>query len=211
MGLVVAIVLAAGSSSRMGTDKLGLQLGPRSVLEHSLAAYDDCPGIGARLLVTAGLSGATQRPPGWTLAPNPLAHQGMGASLRAGLQAAPPEAAAYLLGLADLPALQASTVAAVLRAWRSGGHQLVAPSWKGRQGHPVLVGAGYRRELLRVEGDQGARLLLRRHGAQLHRVPVDDPGAVLDMDRPEQLAQLQLTPMGPRWSPESLDGVATWG
>jgi molybdenum cofactor cytidylyltransferase len=76
----------------------------------------------------------------------------------------------------------------VAQAFRGAG-DLIAPTYLGRRGHPVLFGATWFPDLRALSGDEGARALLENAGARLARIPVEDPGIHIDVDRPEDLAR----------------------
>lgn len=196
MRSTVAIVLAAGTGSRMGTDKLRLPLGHCSILGHTLRAYAG-QGLEYRILVTRPELPLPPEAASWEVIFNENSTRGMGSSLRAGVAAAPPGCKGFLLGLGDLPALQPQTVAAVLAAARTSPLGLVYPTWRGRRGHPVWLHARYRPALLAVQGDRGARALLRECTGVSVEVP--DPGCALDVDTPDDLARLELCDGLPRW------------
>ena len=65
----------------------------------------------------------------------------------------------------------------------------MAPSFEGRRGHPVLFGAGWLPALRALSGDEGARAILQT-AQRLTLVAVEDPGVLLDVDRPEDLQRL---------------------
>ncbi len=196
MGSTVAIVLAAGFGSRMGADKLGLSLGHCSILGHTLRAYSG-HGLEYRILVTRPELPLPPEAANWQVIFNERSDRGMGSSLRAGVAAAPPGCTGFLLGLGDLPALRNPTVGAVLAAARTAPLGMVFPTWRGRRGHPVWLHARYRPALLAVQGDQGARALLRECSGVGVEVP--DPGCVLDVDTPDDLARLELRDGSPCW------------
>jgi molybdenum cofactor cytidylyltransferase len=116
---------------------------------------------------------------------NERAADGMGSSLACGVAAAP-DAAGWVIALADMPFIRADTVSAVARALGSGA-VVAAPSHAGRRGHPVGFAAAFRRELEALSGDRGARSLLARHADRLTLVPSDDPGVLRDVDRRQDL------------------------
>jgi len=196
VGSTVAIVLAAGIGSRMGADKLRIPLGSCSILGHTLAAYAG-HRLDYRILVARPDLPLPPEAAQWEVIFNERSNRGMGSSLRAGVAAAPPGCTGFLLGLGDLPALRPETVGAVLSTARSSPLGLVYPTWRGRRGHPVWLHARYRPALLAVQGDQGARALLRECSGV--GVEVDDPGCVLDVDTPDDLARLELCDGEPCW------------
>ncbi|WP_096785657.1 NTP transferase domain-containing protein [Rhodobacter sp. CZR27] len=186
----VVILLAAGASSRMrGADKLlePVAGGPLIAVQAGKALR-----AGLEVIVTlapdrpareAALRGLPVR-----IVHVERAAEGIAASIRAGVAAAP-EGAAVMILLADLPDIEASDLrhladlhradpAAILRATAEGG----------RPGHPILFPADLRGDLCRLQGDVGARDLLRREGGRLRLVPLAGSRAVTDLDTPEDWA-----------------------
>jgi molybdenum cofactor cytidylyltransferase len=88
-----------------------------------------------------------------------------------------------LVALADMPWVTDATVLAVREAVR--GHRIAAPVHEGRRGHPVAFGWTLMPELAGLDGDEGARALLKRHG--VHEVPCADPGVLRDIDTVDDL------------------------
>jgi molybdenum cofactor cytidylyltransferase len=110
------------------------------------------------------------------------AGEGMGASLRHGLQQSlllMPQAKGWLIALADMPAVQPSTIAALIEALERGA-DIAAPSYLGQRGNPVAFSRLHLPSLLQMEGDQGARNLLRAF--PVAEVAVADAGVRLDID-----------------------------
>jgi molybdenum cofactor cytidylyltransferase len=110
------------------------------------------------------------------------ANAGMSASITCGLRAAD-GTAGWILALADMPAIEVSTVHAVIRLLRDGA-LTAAPTFRGQRGHPVGFAAKLRPELLALSGDAGARIVLVAHPPQL--IAVDDPGVLYDVDTIEE-------------------------
>jgi nicotine blue oxidoreductase len=166
-GQVGAVVLAAGAATRFGSPKQRLLL--PAVLERLGEAR-----VG-EVVVVAGaypleLDGArVVACPDWELGP--------GASLRCGVAALAPGTEAAVVVLADGPDLAPAAVERVLEAWRAGAGPLVAASYAGDRGHPLVVA----RELWESVPDEGLRAL------EPVLVPCDDLGAPGDVDRPEDL------------------------
>jgi len=110
------------------------------------------------------------------------ANAGMSASIACGIQATQ-SAAGWILALADMPAIEVSTVSAVIRLLRDGA-LTAAPTLRGQRGHPVGFAAKLRPELLALSGDTGARAVLLAHPPRL--IAVDDPGVLYDVDTIEE-------------------------
>ncbi len=191
-----AIVLAAGRGVRFGGGKLLAQLDGAPLVAHALrtaflspvrrvfVAVAD-PAVRAAVETTATRLKASER---LVVVPVEDADEGMGASLRAAASALPQDTTGVFVFLGDMPAVDPATPTLLARALESP-HHIVAPLFLGRRGHPVLFGATWLPALRALSGDEGARALIESAGARLARIPVQDPGIHLDVDRPEDLAR----------------------
>jgi len=198
-GVIPAIVLAAGESRRMGgRPKANLPLGERDtfltrivrtfldagvddvvvVLGHDadqVAAAFVASGLAARLIVNREFAG------------------GQFTSVLAGLRAVDrPGVAAVLLTLVDVPLVTAQTVRAVLDRYRETGAPIVRPAHGSRHGHPVLLDRTVFDELRAGDAAAGIKPVVRRHASPRGDVEVDDAGAFLDIDTPEDYARVML-------------------
>jgi CTP:molybdopterin cytidylyltransferase MocA len=166
-GSVAAVVLAAGAATRFGSPKQQLLI--QEVVDR-VAASTAIEGL---VVVTGAYEVETSarvvRCSDW--------HLGPGASLRCGLESLAPETAAALVVLADGPDLAPAAVDRVVAAWREGAGEVVAASYGGARGHPVLLD----RAVWHRVPDDGARAF------EPALVPCDDLGAPGDVDRPGDL------------------------
>ena len=105
---------------------------------------------------------------------------------------ASPQCDALLVALGDMPELTVELVDSVIEAWRQSDRSILVPTCAGRRGHPVLLSAGHREELLSVAGDRGARDILRAHPDQVELHETGHRGCVFDLDRPADLEPLTL-------------------
>lgn len=184
------LILAAGSSSRMrGGDKLlepvaGVPLLRRIAAE---AVATGCPVTVVLAPGRAARRDALERLD-LALVVADRAAEGMAESLKAGLAALPREAAVLML-LADLPEMTADDIGRVLAAARAQPDAILrGTSADGAPGHPVLFPPWVRAELEALHGDEGARSVLKRHGARVVAVPLPGARAVTDLDTPEDWA-----------------------
>lgn len=111
----------------------------------------------------------------------------MATSIAAGIQAASPNSMAFLIALADMPLMTPHSVRLLLSEFDGNPSCIVAPVYRGRRGHPVLFGSGYRSLLAELEGDRGARGIIDRHREQLHLVAVESASVLTDWDYPADL------------------------
>lgn len=181
----------------MGRPKLLLPFGEGTVVGGVLAALRG-GGAGEVVVVAApddAALAAWARGEGLGLAVNPRPEEGMLSSIRAGLAAVGGTASLAAAGRAvlvtpgDLPALRAATVAAVLAALAAGA-PLAVPVFAGRRGHPLGIAPPLLPEIDRLTLGAGLRQLLDRQAAELHEIPVDDPGCLHDVDTPADYARV---------------------
>ena len=191
--MIWAVILAAGESRRMGTQKLLLPFGEATVVEAvvrtALASMVD------RAVAVVGADGEAVRarlePRGADIAVNARFAEGMLTSIQAGLRALPPDAEAAVVMLGDQPFLPPAVVDLVIRGYRVSGRGIVIPVFRGRRGHPVLVDLKYRDEVLAFDPADGLRRLLRTHPDDIAEVETDDPNILRDLDTPEDYAGLK--------------------
>jgi molybdenum cofactor cytidylyltransferase len=200
MGDIAAIVLAAGASRRFGSDKLLHRVTLRGVTL-PLAAHSLLPWLEAFETITVvvkpgaetfckaidtALGAHKSTAINWVICSD--AAQGMASSLACGIHANH-DAAGWLIGLADMPAVPVAAIIGVRNAL-SVGVALAAPSRDGRRGHPVGFASFYREELLALQGDAGARSLLERDVSHLVTIRIDNAGIFADIDIPGDLQNL---------------------
>jgi molybdenum cofactor cytidylyltransferase len=173
---VFGIVLAAGSSSRLGRPKQLLELEGRPLLQHTIDCVEQA-GLADVVLVLGhrheDIRAAVTLPIQWRVVINPNYLQGQSTSLRVGLEAASAQAQAALLVLGDQPAISPVALRAVVDAYQGPTTPVVQAIYRGTPGHPVLFDRGVWADLVAIEGDRGARDLLRQHPDWLTRVKLD--------------------------------------
>lgn len=186
---LIGVVLAAGTSSRMGANKLLLPRagGPmiRIVCERVVAA-----GL-ERVILVLGHECERVEP---IVADLPLDivvnaeyRSGMASSVAAGVRAADDSSGGYMFALGDMPEVRIETFRLLRETFEQCGAQdIVVPNHEGQRGNPVIFARRYRDELLGLDGDRGARRLLGAHADHVLSVAVDDPGILVDYDEPHQ-------------------------
>jgi CTP:molybdopterin cytidylyltransferase MocA len=125
---------------------------------------------------------------------NPDYTQGMASSLRAGLLALDPGSEAFLVLLADQPGIGPEIINRMIRGFRQADPRrgIVRPLYRGRGGHPVLIGARYLQEALQLHGDVGARQILIDHPGDILEIDVDKDSVLMDIDTPEEYEKLTI-------------------
>ena len=192
-----AIILAAGSSSRMGAGrhKLLLPLNDRPVLAHVM---DAALASQARpIIVVLGHQAKQVRAQlarystdsAITYVENPDYLQGMSTSMRMGLaylqthsdtEVANVDSALIMLG--DQPLISAHILDILIDTWHTTGQRIVAPLYDGKRGNPTLFAASLFPELLEVTGDEGGRSVVERHRQELATIELGNAVANYDVD-----------------------------
>ncbi|MGA3400351.1 MAG: molybdopterin-binding/glycosyltransferase family 2 protein [Acetobacteraceae bacterium] len=126
--------------------------------------------------------------------------EGLSASLKAGIAAVPPDCAAALVCLGDMPLVTGRMIDRLLAAYDPDeGRLIVLPVFRGKQGNPMLWDRRFFPEILAISGDSGARFLVGKHMEAVAEVEMADDAVLRDFDTTESLASLP-----PRLRPEGL-------
>ncbi len=198
MSEIGAVVLAAGRSSRFRaeggaeTSKLVALLGGKPLVRHVAEA-----ALASRARPVVVVTGHAREAVEAALAGLPVAFahnaqfaSGLASSLHAGVAALPADVAGALVLLGDMPAIEAPWLDSLIDAFAARPSALaVAPVHAGRRGNPVLLSRALFAALARLEGDEGARRLLREADPSgIVELEVESDGVTLDIDTPGELA-----------------------
>jgi molybdenum cofactor cytidylyltransferase len=189
---IAAIALAAGRSARMGPrNKLLEPIGEKPMLAH---VVDVALASGADpVIVVTGYEAArvaeTLSGLKLTIVHNPAFDDGLSSSLKAGLNALPPDCDGALILLGDMPRVEAAVLGALMAAFTSRD-AICVPTHRGRCGNPVLWGRSYFDEMMQLSGDIGAKHMLMQHKDRVSEVAVASESIFTDVDTPADLARL---------------------
>lgn len=191
---VAALVLAAGSSSRMGSNKLLADLNGSPMIAQTVKRI--AASSVDRITVVTGhesekISGALDGLK-VNLVHNSYYADGLATSLRAGVAVLQNSCDAILVCLGDMPLIDPRDIDRMIAAFSPAEQRsIVVPVHGHSYGNPVLWGAEHFSALLTCEGDRGARALLENHKDDVVEISVDSQGVVLDADTPEALALIR--------------------
>lgn len=181
-----AILLAAGASRRFGADKLMHPLDGEAIALRAARSFVEAfPDAIAVTRVGSPVKPLLEGA-GLRVIECERADEGMGASLAAGV-AATRDAPGWVVALADMPYIRPESHCRVSDALANGA-ALAAAAHHGERGHPVGIGARFREQLLALDGDAGARHIVRANPDLMTLVECDDPGVLADIDMPADLA-----------------------
>jgi molybdenum cofactor cytidylyltransferase len=176
-----AVVLAAGSGRRFGSDKLKAELAGKTVFQHT---YGQMVAVDFQDIVVVVRPGWYVTAPDIRFVENPYADEGMGRSLALGISSLKPTDAAFVV-LADMPFLPEGIFQRL--AQDLPGHDIVVPVHDGQNGHPVLFSSVCFPDLQALHGDRGGRALIDSGRYRVNFVDIESNGVVRDVDRPDDL------------------------
>jgi molybdenum cofactor cytidylyltransferase len=185
--LVSALVLAAGTSSRMGEAKQLLPLGATTILARTLE--NTCAAALHEVILVLGCHAESIRKQlrdtllqRTKVIVNPFFEQGIASSLRAGLSAVDPASGAALIVLGDQPFVRPETLAQIVETYHRSQAEIVVPIYQGQRGNPALLGRSVFKDALALTGDTGFRAIFPKYLQGIVNVEVEDSGVVQDID-----------------------------
>ena len=203
--MLCGVILAAGKSSRMGTDKALLAWPPAARAGDSAAgqtllaaAIASLQAQAETVIVVAGRNAAALAPVaaacGAQIVVNPDPDRGQFSSLQTGLREAVSRGyEAAMITPVDCPPLSAATLERLRAEFEraiAAGKWAVAPEHNGRHGHPLLAGRELIDAFLSAPVAASAREVKRAHQQLIEYVPVAEPSFAVDINTPEQYAEL---------------------
>jgi len=189
---IYSVILAAGSSRRLGFNKLTLRIDSEPVIRRAATPFVEA-GLGEVIVVggsdiapvEAALTGLNVR-----VVRNENHRQGMSSSIKAALPwIGGAEAVFFHLG--DKPFVKKAFLAAMVEGYRDTDRRIIVPVHEGMKGHPVLMRCGpYREEMELLDGDRGLREVIEKHSTDVLFIEGDE-GILFDIDTEEDLRVLR--------------------
>ena len=191
--MIVAVLLAAGESRRMGKLKQVLPLGDKTLVEHCvdnlLASKVD------EVIVVTGhrefevRAAIGNRPV--KIVHNADYQRGMASSIKRGMKDVSDTTGACIISLVDQPRIDHATIDCLIDAHNRGSSLIVIPTYGGKSGHPILLDLALREEVLGMDLDVGLRQVVLAHREAIVRVEVSSSAVLEDCDLPEDYERLK--------------------
>jgi molybdenum cofactor cytidylyltransferase len=169
---IAGVVLAAGTSSRMGRNKLLLELAGQSVLRRAVLTAVDSGLDPVQVVLNAEYQ------------------EGIHSSLRNGIRAVPGSCGAAVVLLADMPLVDAAMIRALVERYRAAGAPLVVSDYEGVDAPPIVYDRRLFPELGALEGEGCGKRVIKRHSAEAIRVPWP-ARALTDLDLPGDVERVR--------------------
>lgn len=185
---ITAIILAAGTSSRMGKPKQLLEVNGKCMLDHTIQAALNA-GMGLPIVVL-GANARQIKSQSALLGCcrtvlNQQYHMGQSTSLVKGVLSSSPSTTAYIFLLADQPFVEGELIREMIKEFERQKADILYPEYQGQRGNPVIISSKLRTLLLQAKGDTGAKFLFSDSALKIVSHPVDTNAVIRDIDTPE--------------------------
>lgn len=186
---IAAVALAAGMSTRMGTNKLLVRIDGEPLVRRVIKSIEG--SVARPIVVVTGhdheLICAALAHTETVAVHNPDYRDGLSTSLRKGISEVGDCDGAIIL-LADMPAISSLAIDRMIAAYESKKRGVICvATYQGRRGNPVLFDRAFFPELQAISGDIGAREIVRKHRPLVCDVDMDDDSPLIDLDTPEDM------------------------
>ena len=193
--MIGAIILAAGRSTRMGSNKLLEDLNGKPLVRH-VAEAALASKVHPVIVVTGhqheGVSAALEGL-NLTFIHNADFADGLSTSLKTGVAALTTEVTAVIVLLGDMPLIPSAAINQLITAFEASPQKIAAvPVYEGEWGNPVLLSRTLFEEVSTLQGDAGARRLLNGRADDVLEVPIASDAVLIDLDTPEALAKARF-------------------
>ncbi|TRO61475.1 nucleotidyltransferase family protein [Candidatus Bathyarchaeota archaeon] len=192
---ISGILLAAGESKRMGKPKLILNLGKSNIINATIdnllksEIYELIIVLGHEAQkIESSLSTQDKR---IKFVTNKNYREGMSTSIKCGVLTTSKESEAFLIALGDQPLISPKVINRLIEKYQSSKVGIVTVMHKSLRGHPVLISKKYVKELLSLNGDIGARDLLKQHLDDTASIKIESSEEFFDIDRTQDYEELK--------------------
>jgi molybdenum cofactor cytidylyltransferase len=191
---IAALLLAAGKSSRMGTNKMLEEIDGRPMVARTaqrLLASRARPIVAVLGNMADEVDTALGKLPVERVR-NPDYAEGLSTSLRRGLAALPGGIDGAVVCLGDMPLIAGRDLDRLIAAFNPlEGRAIVVPTRRGKRGNPILWSREFFPEMMALSGDMGARRLIEEHADRVAEIEMDSDSVLIDIDTPDALAELR--------------------
>lgn len=201
--VIAAVVLAAGTSTRLGQPKLLLPLGEKTILGHVLDCVRDADVDLRYIALGHAADEIVESVPldGFETIENRNYFAGLSTSVRLAVDTIPESVDAVVFVLGDQPLQASSVITRLVESYREAPAAIVQPRYAEGPGNPILIDRSVFPDLSRLDGDTGARPVLRERRDEIRQVDVSEYHRPVDIDTWDDYEQLKA-----RYSGQSTAG-----
>jgi molybdenum cofactor cytidylyltransferase len=184
MGAIWSIILAAGESKRMGFPKMLLPINGKPMIENVILNVEESVSDGILVVLGASCEKIVDLVSKYDVRHcyNENYKEGMLSSVQCGFRNLQPDIDAVLVFQGDQPFIAPAVINSVISAYRESGKGIVIPVFKGKRGHPLLLGMKYREAVDTIDPGEGLRSVARLYRDDVLEVETADQGILRDFD-----------------------------
>jgi molybdenum cofactor cytidylyltransferase len=190
MARIAAIVLAAGRSTRMGVEnKLLLTFNDKTMVNYVVEQLAES-NVSNIFVVTGNESQAVMKSitGAVTYVHNEDYHEGLSTSVRAGIEALPDDVDGVMICLGDMPYITSQNYNDLISTFEDG--KIIAPTTTGKIGNPLIFSRKFFSDFDTLEGDRGARKLLKDYPDDIIEIDLSTDAIFQDIDTPEEYDEI---------------------
>jgi molybdenum cofactor cytidylyltransferase len=179
-----AIILAAGESTRMGFPKMLLTFNETTMIEKVIANVTESK-VNNILVVLGAYRNELVKQIGnlnVKCCYNENYKEGMLSSVQRGFRNLPSDFSSVLVFQGDQPLITPTSINKVIEAYLTSGKGIIIPVFKGKRGHPILIGSKYRNEIDKLNPERGLKSLAEEFSYDVLEVDTNDSGILTDFD-----------------------------
>lgn len=189
--IISGIILAAGSSKRMGRQKLLLPFKDSTILESVIRTACSCKSIGEIIVVyQSGEVYEKVKKYDVKAVYNPIAELGQSTSVIAGVKNSDPRTLAYTFIMGDQPFISPDVVEKLIGIWEQNKLSIIVPRYNGENGMPTIFSRNFKKNLMNITGDKGGREVIKANIDKVIFVDIDETMAGFDVDTLEDYEEM---------------------
>lgn len=189
--IISGIILAAGSSKRMGRQKLLLPFKDSTILESVIRTACSCKSIGEIIVVyQSGEVYEKVKKYDVKAVYNPIAELGQSTSVIAGVKNSDPRTQAYTFIMGDQPFISPDMVEKLIGIWEQNKLSIIVPRYNGENGMPTIFSRNFKKNLMNITGDKGGREVIKANIDKVIFVDIDETMAGFDVDTLEDYEEM---------------------
>lgn len=189
--IISGIILAAGSSKRMGRQKLLLPFKDSTILESVIRTACSCKSIGEIIVVyQSGEVYEKVKKYDVKAVYNPIAELGQSTSVIAGVKNSDPRTQAYTFIMGDQPFISPDVVEELIGIWEQNKSSIIVPRYNGENGMPTIFSRNFKKNLMNITGDKGGREVIKANIDKVIFVDIDETMAGFDVDTLEDYEEM---------------------
>ncbi len=184
--MISGIILAAGSSTRMGSQKLLLDIDGLRIIEKVVKEVADSGCFDEIILVyhEEAVKNAVSKY-NIIFSYNPMPQLGLSSSIKAGIKAVKDNTNAYMFFMGDQPFINEKVIKRLICEYKKSQKSIIVPTYGGNNGMPTIFSSKWKENFYQLEGDVGGRTIIKSNIGEAAFIEIEDDISGMDIDTKE--------------------------